>query len=400
MSAFRQSRLSDAFPRFLAGYALSSLGSQMHFVALVWLALSTGSAQLIGVVVLVRSVATLGIGLFGGVVADLLDRRLVMVTADGVRAVLVLGAAFLVGLQAIEAWHLIALSAALAAIDRIHDAALGAAIPNVVSSSRVTGANAQLATALNGAAILAPAAAGWLYATAGPAAVLGFDAATFMISGAVVMTLPPQPPTTANPSGRDPLAAVRDGLLYVIQSRALRWLLAVGVVATLAWGPTPVLMAVLAEDLGLGPQGYGLLLAATGVGALLGSIVAGRAATAVGNGRLLAAGYLIMGASSIFLGAASSLASAATLACARQAGNMLLIIPTVSIVQTTAVDAYRGRALTAIGTVPEFVRPVTLSTAGWLVSELGVARVFGTQGLVLVALGATLWARAPFKSLR
>ena len=148
-----------------------------------------GSATDLGLVVAAGTVPLALLLLVGGVWADRLDRRRVMLVCDAVRAVVQgLLAALLIGGVA-QIWHLAVLAAVSGAAQAFFEPAMTGMVPQVVSAPRLGQANALVGLSLNASMIVGPLLAGALVAVASPGVAIAVDAATFVVSAAFLLRL-------------------------------------------------------------------------------------------------------------------------------------------------------------------------------------------------------------------
>jgi MFS family permease len=263
------------FRLLFLGQAVSVLGDRMVVVALAFAVIHLGgSASEVGLVLAAGWGPLVLTVLAGGVVADRTSRRAVMVTADLVRIVSQGAMAVLVIAGAAEIWMLAALAAVTGAATGFFSPASTGLLPEVVQDDELQPANALRSAAISGSEIAGPALAGILVAAAGAGWAIAVDAATFGIS-AVCLTLL-RPPTREQRASASFLADLRDGWV-AFRSRRWVWLtVAYFSVSNMAWAAWSALGPTVAErDLG-GAAVWGTVLAAMGVGALAGSILATR----------------------------------------------------------------------------------------------------------------------------
>ncbi|MEA2291462.1 MAG: hypothetical protein QOF17_482 [Solirubrobacteraceae bacterium] len=257
----------------LAGQAVSLLGDAMVNVALAFAVLGAGgSASDIGIVFAARTAALLACLLAGGVVADRLPRRLVLVGADVVRFASqgALAAVLILGSPAIAT--LAALSALTGAATGVFNPAATGFLPSVVAPEGLQQANALRTLASSAGRIGGPLLAALLVVTASPGWALAVDAATFAVSAALVsrIRLPPH----AAPPARSFLADLREGW-DAFRSRRWLWTFvlaaAFGNFLHASWS---VIGPVLAQrELG-GAAAWGAVVAASGAGGVVGGLVA------------------------------------------------------------------------------------------------------------------------------
>ena len=267
-------RLRD-FRLLLAGQAVSIFGDRMVAVALAFAVLEVGgSASEVGLVLAARTLPMVATVLIGGVVADRLSRRLVMIVADVARVATQGAMAALLVAGAAEVWSLAALAVATGLATGFANPATTALLPEVVPAEQLQPANALRSTAFSASEIGGPILAGVLVAVVGAGWAIAVDAATFAAS-AVCLLLLRVPERAALPAASF-LADLRDGWV-AFRSRRWVWIaVAYYALANLMWAAWSALGPVVADrDLG-GADTWGLVLGAMGVGALLGSVVATR----------------------------------------------------------------------------------------------------------------------------
>jgi hypothetical protein len=258
----------------LAGQAVSLTGDAMVNVALAFAVLGAGgSASDIGIVFAARTAALLASLLAGGVVADRLPRRALMVGTDLVRFASqgALAAVLILGSPSIGT--LAALSALTGAATGVFNPAATGFLPSVVAPGGLQQANALRTLASSAGRIAGPLLAGLLVVTAGAGWALAVDAATFAVSAALVSRMSAVRAQAA-PAPRSFLADLREGWDAF---RSRRWLWTFVLVAAFgnflhaSW---TVIGPVLAQrELG-GAAAWGAVVAASGAGGVLGGLVA------------------------------------------------------------------------------------------------------------------------------
>jgi MFS family permease len=262
------------FRLLFAGRAVSDLGDKLVPVALAFAVLELdSSASALGLVFAARMIPLVVLVLVGGVWADRLPRNLVMLTADGVRAVTQAVAAALLITDRAEVWHLMVLMAAYGAAQAFFDPASTGLVPQTVSRPRLQQANGLLQLSRSTANVIGPAIAGLLVATVGPGWAFAADSATFVVSMAFLALLG---------LGRESREARTRFVADLVEgwrefsSRTWVWV-SVGHFAffhLLVLAPFWVLTPIVADDELGGAGAYATILSAMGVGAILGGLVA------------------------------------------------------------------------------------------------------------------------------
>ena len=264
------------FRLLFLGQGVSVLGERMVAVALAFAVIELGgSASEVGLVLAAAWVPFVATVLAGGVVADRTSRRSVMVAADLVRMTSQGTMAALLITGAGEIWMLAALAGVTGAAMGFFGPAATGLMPEVVPPDELQPANALRSAAVSASEIAGPALAGVLVATAGAGWAIAVDAATFAASAVCLALL--RPPERELPERASFLSDLRDGW-DAFRSRRWVWtFVAYFAIVNVFWGAWSALGPIVADrDLG-GAAVWGSILAAQGVGALAGSLLATRA---------------------------------------------------------------------------------------------------------------------------
>ena len=260
------------FRRFYTGYTTSLLGSAMSTVAVTFAVLGDGgSAADLGYVFAAGVIPQVIFMLGGGVLADRLGRRKVMLGADAARLAAqgILAGALLITAPPI--WLFVVLSAALGAGEAFFTPALGGLIPAIAPRERLSDANALLGVAQSATRVLGPALSGVLVGFTQPGVVIAVDAATFGVSliSLSLLRVPPIRPSTHS--------AWRDLAEGWNEFRAQTWLWVVTVQFALfnllTWAPFLLLGPVLAHEYLGGARAWGAVTAAMALGSVLTGLV-------------------------------------------------------------------------------------------------------------------------------
>ena len=260
------------FRLLFLGQAVSLLGDGMVGVALAFAVLElTGSATDLGIVLAARTVPLVAFLLVGGVWADRLPRRALMVTCDLIRLAAhgAMAALLIAGDPGV--WAIAALAAIAGAASAFFNPAISGIMPAVVSSERLLQANALRGLTEAGGRIAGPALAGVLVVGVGPGWALAVDAATFGISAAFLAAIPM--PAHVPAQRRSFVADLREGW---DDFRSRTWLWTTVAAATLGnmLFAAYVVLGPLVADRELGGAGAWALIAASfGVGSLIGGAV-------------------------------------------------------------------------------------------------------------------------------
>jgi MFS family permease len=262
------------FRRFYTGYVTSLLGTSMSAIAVTFAVLGNGgSAADVGLVITAQILPQVVLVLTGGVLADRLGRRPVMLGSDVLRcaAQAALAASLLAGRPGI--WLIAALAALVGIGEAFFEPALGGLTVEIVPRAELGSANALLGLARSAAGIAGPALAGLLVAAAGPAVVVAIDAASYGVSVIALGGL--RLPRARHRRGRPLLRDLAEGWTE-FRSRSWLWVTTVqfALFSLITRAPYLVLGPVLAQGYLGGARAWGLVMAANGAGAILGGLTA------------------------------------------------------------------------------------------------------------------------------
>lgn len=254
---------------------ISTTGDRIVLVALALLVTErTGSTADLGLVLGVYTASHLAFVLFGGVWADRLPRHRIMLSTDLLRGVLHALVALLIVTDAIAIWQLLVIEALFGAAEAFFRPAFAGLVPQTVPEELIQEANALTSLTSTIAEFAGPALATALVLAAGTGTAFAVDAATFLVSAALLALVRPRP--RGEPARRDSLwRELREGFEQV---RSRRWVWVTIAVFSFqllgAYAPYVVLGPLVAEERWGDAAFYGWLAAAVGAGTALGSLLA------------------------------------------------------------------------------------------------------------------------------
>ncbi|MEV8378510.1 MFS transporter [Kribbella sp. NPDC056861] len=376
------------------GLAVALLGSGLWLVALAWQVIELGGGPVqLSVVTTAYSVGLLVCVLFGGIAADRLSQRSVMIVADSVRGVVLLVLAGLALAEWLEIWQLAVGAVLIGGGEAFLIPAYTALVPKLLPADELLAANglegvlrplAQQATG--------PALGGLAIAALSPGMAILVAGLTYLFSAGCVAAMRVHPELggevkadegTAVPGFRAMVGDLREAWGYV---RATRWLLASLLFGTgyvlLILGPLEVLLPFAVRDqLGGGPGDFGLVLAAFGIGGALGALLISSRSL---PRRYLTVMTLMWGVGSapiVVLGFARDLwVMAAGAAVVGATGSAAMVI-WGTLLQRRVPDHLRGRIASLDFFVSLLLMPVSMALAGPAGSLFGVTAVFIVAGV-------------------
>lgn len=259
---------------FFAGQGISLIGTWMQRIAMNWLVYRlTGSAFLLGVVNFSGQVPTLIFAPFAGVLADNFDRHRLLVATQVLAMVQAALIAALVLLDVVVVWQLMILSAFLGIVNAFDTPIRQSLVIEMIGNREDLGNAIALNSSLvNGARLIGPSIAGILIATVGEGVCFLINAISYVavIAALMAMHIVPRP---ARPKGLHIWQAWHEGLTYALHSLPIRWVLLLLAVVSFMGMPYATLLPIFAQEiLHGGAQTLGFLMAAAGVGALVGAI--------------------------------------------------------------------------------------------------------------------------------
>ncbi len=377
------------------GESVSLLGDQFHYVALSWLVLSlTGSGLALGTVLLAASLPRGTFVLVGGVLADRISPRALMLGSNAVRAVVTSAVAGLVLGSQIQVWHLVIVGVVFGTVDAVFFPAINTIVARLAPAEHLASANALLQGTQQLMSTVGPAMAGFAVAIIGVGAAFAIDAASFVVataalwlvrtdtrSAATALAGPSEPVVTGHPSVRESLV---EGARAVLGDPALRILVILSTAFNVAFtGPIVVGLPWLVRvRFGGDASMLGLLLAAFGGGAVVGIALAGSLP------RPKSLGALVLGVGTglgLGLGAIGLAAWQLDLAIALLLGVGVgyLNVSIISWTQARSEPALLGRTMSFLMLGSVVAAPLSLAAAGILVDANATAMFVAAGALVV-----------------
>jgi MFS family permease len=293
--AFAEVLAEDAYRRlWLSGFCLNA-ARWMDLVVLGWLALLlTGSPFMVGVAVFARSAPMMTLGPFAGVVADRVHRGHVLLLTQtlGLLTALALAAVFASGRGTY--WSLVGFEVLFGVLWALDFPARRIALYSLVGPSRVATAVSLETVSMQLAKMIGPVIAGIGLAHAGPAACFAIMAAFYAIGLAVSLTLGPRLGEAGRPAAASVTASLGAGVRAAWEEPTVRAVLAITVLMNVLIFPYQHMLAVFAREvLDAGPEWLGALVAADGLGSLLGALTIASRRGFVAHRRLFAGAVVV-----------------------------------------------------------------------------------------------------------
>jgi MFS family permease len=379
-------RESAGFRGLFFATLASSIGTWLAFIALVVDVYDrTTDANWVSALLIAEFLPIIVIGFVAGRLIDRGSRRWILVTADLARV-----AVFCVLPFAGSALDIVLLAFAAGVATSVFRPAVYAGLPNLVSDRDLPQANGLLQTADNLTWTVGALAGGVLVTAAGTDAAYWVNAVSFLVSALLIIRIR----ESLEESVREPsLGRWRDlveGLALAVRSRALLTVLVAWSIVMLANAGVNVSEIVLAKDVfEAGDFGFGLLVSATGVGLVVGSLLAGAWLEQRGMRIPYSVSIALMAVGFAAAAASPNVWVAAAAVVIAGIGNGVAVVTNAVLVQRGAPDRLRGRAFAVVMSVGYGVLGAGMIAAGPLTNALGARAVWGiSAGLLLVAAAA------------
>jgi MFS family permease len=376
------------FRLFFVGQAVSMVGTWVQSVALAWLVLSrTGDGVALGIVTALQFLPVLLLGPWGGLLADRLDKRCLLVAtqaAAGVQA-LAMGVLVLTGTDSLGLVYGLALVFGL--ITALDNPVRRAFVVELVAEAHVPNAVGLNSALMTGSRIVGPALAGVLIAVVGVGWCFLVNAASYLAVLVALRRMDPVGFRTAPRAEGRIRGQLREGFAYVWRTPRLRLpLLLVAVAATFAFN-FPVLLPLLAErELAGGASTFSLLYSTMSVGSLAGALVVARRSRFAG--RWLARAALVYGVTLALLAVVPNLALAVAASLPVGAAGVMLLSGANSALQLSSAPAMRGRVNALFAMVFLGSTPIGGPIAGWVAEHAGVRAGFALGAAATALAGA------------
>lgn len=381
------------FRLFFAGQLISLIGTWMQSVAQSWLVYRlTGSAALLGLVSFASQIPIFILSPVAGYTADRVNRHRVVIATQCASMLLALLLSALTLTGRIRIWELFVLAALLGVVNAFDIPARQSFLVEMVGRADLMNAIALNSSMFNGARIVGPAIAGILVAQIGEGWCFFANGISYVavIWGLLLMKVSPFRPA---PVVMSAFETIREGFQYVGRTLPIRAIVILIAIISFAGMPYTVLMPIFADRiLHSGPQGLGLLMGATGVGALVGALLL------ASRTRLKGFTVLIPCAAAIFAFALAGFAASGMmwLSCTALliAGFAVMVQVGASntLIQSMVPDRLRGRAMSVYSMMYIGIGPFGAMAAGF------AATAFGSRATLMAGAVVCLLASGVFAS--
>ena len=381
---------------FFGGQLISLTGTWMQSVAESWLVYRlTGSSALLGVTSFAALVPVFLFATVGGTVADRFNRHRIIIVTQTLSMILPLVLAALTLSGRVRVWHVFVLATCLGIVNAFDIPARQAFVMDLVGREDLPNAIALNSSMVNGARVVGPAIAGLLVAAVGEGWCFLLNGISYLavIAGLLLMRVPPRPPRAGHGSAwRDTV----EGFQFVARTAPVRALLILLGVVSFAGMPYSVLMPVFAESiLHSGPKGLGMLMAASGLGALGGALALVARRGVRGLGRWVAVSTAAFGVALIGFSFSRAFRLSVLLLVPVGAALMVEMASSNTLIQAMVPDRLRGRVMAVYSMMFMGMAPFGALFAGALAERIGAPATVAAGGTICLAGAGIFSLRLP-----
>lgn len=385
------------YRRYFTGQLISLSGTWMQTVAALWVVLGlTGSGVAVGLTTALQFLPMLLIGAWGGLLADRIPKRRLLITTQALMAIPAVGLFAVTATGVVAPWMVFLAVFAMGSVNAIDNPTRQSFVIEMVGADRVVNAVSLNSVIVQAARIVGPALAGILIATVGVVPCFALNALTFVAMILALWRMDPARLHAAPPAKAEP-GAIRAGLRYVLATPELLVPLALmALVGTLGFNFQVVLPLLAKFSFQSGAMTYAVLVSAMAVGSIAGALVNGHHGRT--GPRLIAGGALAFGVAALLSAAMPSLAFEVPALMLLGAASVTFAATINSTLQLAVSPEMRGRVMALYSVVFLGSTPIGGPLAGWLAQSYDpriALLLAGASGL------AAAWAaRVTFKRLQ
>lgn len=371
-----------------AGACTSSIGTWMQEVAQNWLVLQiTNSPFLLGLDAFLGDIPIFLFSLVGGVFADRMDRRRLLMISQVIQMTSALTLAVLIATHSVRIWHILVSSFVVGTAQAFGGPAYSALVPSLVEKEDLPNAIALNSIQFNLARVIGPVLGGLAFKYVGAAWCFGLNALSFV---AVIISLLSlhinfKPPRT----GDSILTGMKQGFGFIRKQGAMEMLIVIAFGMTALAIPMITFLPVFAKNVFHGNElTYTLLLVASGVGSITGALAVAALGNIPNKGRVALSMLIVLGAGITGFSRSKSVVMSCLLLFIAGGVMMCAFAMIASLVQLITPNDMRGRVMSVYNVAFRGGMPFGSVTTGWLVPIFTAPTVLSVNGLVLLGLGA------------
>jgi len=369
------------------GAFTSTTGTWMQTLAQAWVVYSlTNSALLLGVDAFLSTGPMLLFSLFGGVIADRMERRKIMLASQYMQMAFAFVLALLLWTHTVKIWHIFLLSFLTGSTQSLSGPAYASLLPLLVKREDVPNAIAMNSVQFNLARVIGPVIGGLALTAWGAAACFALNGLSF-IAVIIAYMLIKSPVVRGTEARKGIMAEMRQGFAFVTGKRALLLLTFLSFAGTFLGMPIVTFLPVVAKKIfSSGASKYSVLLTAYGLGSVIGALFVAASGHAARKGRI--ALMLQVGFAALMVAFAVSRNFDLSLLIAFGAGLCIVGVISLysSLVQLATSDNMRGRVMSIFMLAFRGGMPLGNLMAGWVAERWSITLALAINGVVLAAV--------------
>ena len=381
---------------WFVGQLASLVGTWMQTTAQGYLIFQlTKSPAFLGYVGFASGIPSWIFMLYGGVVADRMSRRTLLILAQTAMMLLAFVLAALTATNLVQPWHIVALALLLGIANAFDAPARQAFVLEMVDREDLGNAIALNSTMFNSATAVGPAVAGIAYAALGPAWCFTINGLSFLAVIAALLAMKLKP-IEVRPRITSALYDLKEGLTYVRSHAVIRTLILIALITSLFGMAYATLIPAWAVNiLGGDATTLGLLQSARGVGSLIGALMIASLGRFQFKGKLMTIGMFVFPVLLVFFSAVRWLPASLLVLVGVGWGFMVCFNMMNTLIQTTVSDQLRGRVLGIYALTFFGAMPIGALAAGELAARFGEPVTVVLGAVVPLVFAAWLWLRMP-----
>jgi MFS family permease len=369
------------------GACTSTIGTWMQEVAQNWLVLQlTNSPFLLGLDAFLGDIPIFLFSLVGGVLADRIDRRFILIGSQVVQMCSAALLATLIWTGHVQIWHILTLSFVVGTAQSFGGPAYSALVPSLVEKQDVPNAIALNSIQFNLARVIGPVIGGLAMKYVGSAWCFALNSLSFLavIVSLLMLKINFSPPRT----GESIMTSMKQGFTFIRAQGAMSTLILIAFLMTLLGIPTITFLPVFAKIVfGRGAMTYTWFLAASGLGSITGALTVAWMGDIHNKGRVALTALVAMGIGMVGFAQSRSIILSCVMLFFTGAVLMCAFAMIASLVQLITPNDMRGRVMSVYNVAFRGGMPFGSVLTGWLVPMLTAPTVLSINGLVLLSLG-------------
>ena len=370
---------------YFAGQLISTTGTWMQSIAQAWLVLQiTGSAVALGVTVALQFTPVLLVGAWGGLVADRVDKRRLLVGTQAAAGVLALLLGAVTALGVVQLWMIFVLALGLGAVNALDNPARRAFVVEMVGTEHVSNAVSLSSAMFMAARVIGPAIAGLVIAGLGVSWCFFANGVSYSAAVLAFVAMRENEFFAVEPVPKRK-GQLREGLRYAWSTPALRLVLVLtAVIGTLAFNFQVVLPLLAKETFSGGAETLGVLYAFMSIGSVIGGLVSAHEAQA--TRRFVLGAALAFGAALVLAAFAPTLGLELLVLVPVGAAGIAFTAMSNGVIQTECAPEMRGRVAALFTVAFLGSTPIGGPIIGWVSQQLGPRAGLWVGGVATLAV--------------